>query len=209
MDTVVDLVLSWRAFAASLLIFGFAPRLVLRIIVLAFDRDDPRREELLAEIHAVPRIERPFWVVEQLEVAVSEGLKDRVLWALTGRVIVRWHLSSGVERNRAYPDTFWIPDEEDKAAVEPGDSVKAMFEMDDWGERMWVRVHKVTRRHIVGTLANQPIGIPRLDYGDKVKLKRHHIIDINWREDETEDPVTALPPEDHHPWCACEVHAAS
>ena len=39
---------------------------------------DPRRRELVAELSAVPRVERPFWVFEQLEVAVSEGLWPRL-----------------------------------------------------------------------------------------------------------------------------------
>ncbi|HEY5986253.1 MAG TPA: hypothetical protein VIV12_07755, partial [Streptosporangiaceae bacterium] len=32
-------------------------------------------------------------------------------------------------------------------------------------------------------LRNQPIGVPRLDYGDRVKFKRDHIIDIHWDAD--------------------------
>jgi phosphatidylserine/phosphatidylglycerophosphate/cardiolipin synthase-like enzyme len=59
-------------------VFGFAPGAVLRVIVLAFRRDDPRRTELLAELPNVPRIERPFWVCEQLEVALFEGLVGRL-----------------------------------------------------------------------------------------------------------------------------------
>jgi len=66
--------LSWASLLMAMLVFGFAPGLVLRIIVLAFERDDPRRRELLAELYAVPRLERPLWVAEQLEVALSEGV---------------------------------------------------------------------------------------------------------------------------------------
>jgi hypothetical protein len=36
-------------------------------------------DELVAELHAVPRLERPFWVLEQLDVALFEGLWSRVL----------------------------------------------------------------------------------------------------------------------------------
>lgn len=71
-------VIAWPAFGLALLVFGFAPGAVLRLIVLAFSRDDPRRRELLAELYAVPRIERPFWVAEQLEVALFEGLRGRL-----------------------------------------------------------------------------------------------------------------------------------
>lgn len=75
---MVDALLSWPTFVAALAIFGFAPRAVLRLLVLAFRRDDPRRQELLAELQAVPRLDRPFWVIEQLEVALCEGILTRI-----------------------------------------------------------------------------------------------------------------------------------
>jgi hypothetical protein len=53
-------IVSWKTFLIALLVFGFAPRAVLRLIALAYGRDDPRRSEMLAEIHVVPRWERPF-----------------------------------------------------------------------------------------------------------------------------------------------------
>lgn len=36
----------------------------------------------MAELYAVPRIERPLWVAEQLEVALFEGLAHRISAAL-------------------------------------------------------------------------------------------------------------------------------
>jgi hypothetical protein len=77
MASLVSQVISWPTLAIALLVFGFAPGAVLRLIVLAFPRDDPRRRELLGELYAVPRIERPFWVMEQLEVGLFEGLRHR------------------------------------------------------------------------------------------------------------------------------------
>jgi hypothetical protein len=77
MDSLITQVIAWPTLLLSLLMFGFAPGAVLRIIVLAFRRDDPRRTELLAELPHVPRIERPFWVCEQLEVVLFEGLAGR------------------------------------------------------------------------------------------------------------------------------------
>jgi hypothetical protein len=124
-DLVLHL-LSWPALAVALLVFGFAPGALLRVIALAFPKDDPRRRELRGELYSVPRIERPFWVVEQLEVALIEGLGQRFLWAATGRIIHRWHLGSGVRRNREYPDTFWIPAEEERDAVVPGMEVQGL-----------------------------------------------------------------------------------
>jgi Uncharacterized protein conserved in bacteria (DUF2314) len=194
---LLDAIVSWRTFLVALLVFGFAPGALLRLIVLAFPRDDPRRRELLAELHAVPRLERPFWVVEQLEVALFEGIRERLVWAATGRIIDRWHLGSGVQRHRESPETFQIPDQEAKQAIEPGVVVKLMFEMSDgWGERMWVEVVAVKRRHLVGALRNHPVGIPRLDWGDRVRFNRDHIIDIDWEDDCLCEPMADDPEGD-------------
>lgn len=85
MDSLVTHVIAWPTVLVALLMFGFAPGAALRVIVLAYRRDDPRRTELLGELPNVPRVERPFWVCEQLEEALFEGLAGR-LAALIGRV---------------------------------------------------------------------------------------------------------------------------
>ncbi len=139
-------------------------------------------------------MERPFWVAEQLEVALVEGLGRRLVWAATGRVIYRWHLASGVQRNREHPITFHIPPIGERQAVAPGMDVKLMFEMrDGFGERMWVTVVRAGRRRLVGVLGNLPVGIPRLMPGDKIKFRREHIIDI-WRDDPTPELESELDP---------------
>jgi hypothetical protein len=78
MSALVLQLVSWPALGVALLVFGFGPGAVLRLIVLAFPRNDPRRRELLAEVYNVPRLERPFWVAQQLEVALFEGLAGRI-----------------------------------------------------------------------------------------------------------------------------------
>jgi hypothetical protein len=72
-------ILSCPMLALALLVFGFAPGLLLRLIVLAFPKDDARRAELRGELYNVPRFERPFWVAEQMEIALFEGLRDRIV----------------------------------------------------------------------------------------------------------------------------------
>jgi hypothetical protein len=142
--------------------------------------------------------------VNDLEVALFEGIWERLLWAGAGRLYDRWHLESGVKRNREHPETFWIPDEEEKQAIEPGVFVKLMFDTTDlwgrtnWGERMWVEVVAIKKRHIVGVLRNQPLGIPRLEFGNQLKFKRHHIIDIDWEPDESCDCQHAADDPEHH-----------
>jgi hypothetical protein len=180
---LISVIVSWPTFIIALLVFGFAPGALLRLIVLAYPHDDPRRKELRAELYAVPRIERPIWVVEQMEAALFEGLGERLALALTGRVIHRSHLLSGVKQNREYPDTFWIPEDHEKAAITAGVDVKLIVAMrDGWRERMWVHVDKVGRRRLVGRLHNQPVGIPRLGGGKRIRFTRDAVIDI-WYED--------------------------
>jgi hypothetical protein len=91
---LLDAIVSWRTFFIALLVFGFAPGALLRLIVLAFPRDDPRRQELLAELPTVARTERPFWVFEQLERALFEGIGERVARLATRRITRRWHPES-------------------------------------------------------------------------------------------------------------------
>ena len=50
--------------------------------MLAYPRSDPRRDELIAELYAIPSIQRPLWVAQQLEVALFEGLGHRVSVAI-------------------------------------------------------------------------------------------------------------------------------
>jgi hypothetical protein len=75
MPELLKAVASWQSLLLVVLVFGFAPGFCLRLIVLAYPRGDPRRAELIAEMRAVPRIQRPLWVAEQLEVALFEGLR--------------------------------------------------------------------------------------------------------------------------------------
>ncbi|HZN75660.1 MAG TPA: DUF2314 domain-containing protein [Micromonosporaceae bacterium] len=187
---VLDAILSWPTFVIALVVFGFAPGAVLRLIVLAFPNDDPRRRELLAELHAVPRLERPFWVAEQLELALFEGIWGRLVWAATGRIIDRWRLDDSVaELHRGDPEMYGLSDEE-IAAIEPGTVVKLTFTMKDgWAESMWVETVAVNKGRFIGTLDNQPVGIPRLHYGDKIKFTRDHIIRL-WDD---QDPRNIVP----------------
>jgi len=78
-------IVSWPVLGTALAVWGFAPGALLRLIVLAFRRDDPRRRELSGELYAVPLIERPFWVAGKLELALTEGLGGRLRKAVRHR----------------------------------------------------------------------------------------------------------------------------
>jgi len=117
-----------------------------------------------------------------LEAIDNVPLEERLRWALAECISAareRWHLHSGVELNRAYPQSFWIPSADERELVRPGDVVKLTFEADEFCERMWVTVKKRRRRTLVGTLSSVPIGIPRLGHGDRIKFMVDHIIDID------------------------------
>jgi hypothetical protein len=86
MAELIATVTSWPSLLGVLVVFGFAPGFCLRLIVFAYPRGDPRRAELIAELYAVPRIQRPLWVAEQLEVALFEGLVMRArTWNVSRR----------------------------------------------------------------------------------------------------------------------------
>lgn len=198
MSDILAAIVAPASLALGVLVFGFAPGFVLRFLVLAFERDDPRRRELVAELRAVPRWERPFWVAEMIEVALFEGLWDRIVWWATGRIIWRWKLDSGVDRNRTHPDTFWIPDVSERENVQPGHYVKLMFLMrDGWGERMCVEVTERSRRGFRGELSNQPYGIPKLGCGDIVEFGADHIIDIDPNAGHSEIRIKDVDEESH------------
>ena len=97
-------------------------------------------------------------------------------------------LIDGEQRNADNPDTFEIPEIEDRLAVKKGDMVKLGFEVegeDLGGERMWVEVslvHEVLGEidWFMGTIANDPIVIDR-KFGDPVHFEPKNIISI-WEE---------------------------
>jgi uncharacterized protein YegJ (DUF2314 family) len=214
---------SWPTLLIAIVVYGFAPGFLLRLIVLAYEKGDERRDELVAELYAVERIKRPFWVAEQLETALFDGLGPRLRWAATGRIILRWRLDNGVKRNRQYPDTFGIPSDEEKADLVPGVAVKLMFNQSDgWAERMWVQIDKIGRCYLVGYLVNTPLGFPRLDSGRRIRFRRDHIIDIAWDYEPGpldhfdvralcgacggSEPSPATEASDHGPACGCQLH---
>lgn len=78
MTEILSFLASPRALAVALLLLLVAPGPLVRCLVRIYPRDDPRRSELLAELPAVPFSERPFWVLEQVETVLVDGLPSRV-----------------------------------------------------------------------------------------------------------------------------------
>ena len=77
MNELLELLASPWNFLWVLVVFGFAPGFCLRLIIRLYPADHPRRRELLAELYAMKRSERPIFVMEQLETAIFEGIGAR------------------------------------------------------------------------------------------------------------------------------------
>jgi len=78
MTELLQAITSWRSLLFVVVVFGFAPGFILRLLVKVYPRDDPRRQELVAELYTKGRIERLFFVAEQLETVLIEGVPHRV-----------------------------------------------------------------------------------------------------------------------------------
>lgn len=91
-----------------------------------------------------------------------------------------WHIVNAEEENKANPDTFKIPNIEERQSLKPDTIVKLIFRTDDEseGERMWVEITKSNNFGYDGVLDNDPVNIKGLKSGDKVTFGPQHIIDI-------------------------------
>lgn len=89
-------------------------------------------------------------------------------------------LMDGVALNKQYPDSFYIPSEEDKSALKIGDSVKLGLTGGELGERMWFTViSKDDKGNFVGELDSIPVVYVALEPGDKLEFEAKNIIDID------------------------------
>ena len=97
-----------------------------------------------------------------------------------------YSLMDGERQSELYPESFEIPEWRERASIKPRTFVKLGFEVENKatgrpsGERMWVKVlsqSKTTGRY-TGTLANQPLFIGGLKFGNRVRFSARHIIDI-------------------------------
>jgi uncharacterized protein YegJ (DUF2314 family) len=98
----------------------------------------------------------------------------------------KYTLTNGIESNKAYPNTFWIPSDEDKDLLDIGDACKLIFEPDNeeqLTERMWVNIIEINGDEFVGELDNNPVSL-NMKPGDLVKFHRDAIVDICF-EDKT------------------------
>jgi DNA-binding transcriptional MerR regulator len=67
-----------QPFVTALLVHCVFPGFILRLVVRLYPKGNPRRMELIGELYAMPHWRRPWFVAEQFETALSEGLPARI-----------------------------------------------------------------------------------------------------------------------------------
>ncbi|HSX55341.1 MAG TPA: DUF2185 domain-containing protein [Sphingomonas sp.] len=105
-----------------------------------------------------------------------------------------------------HPYTFWLPHPVSLAALEAGDIARFIFFQTDRatqynGERMWVLVQQIDDGHILGTLDNEPVDMPRIQRGAEVCVPISHAIDFEFAPGK-QGPV---PPHQREYWDLCFV----
>lgn len=80
MTELLEAIASWRTVLIAVAAFGFAPGFILRLAVKIYPRTNPRRQEIIADLYVMSRIERPFYVAEQLETVLFEGLSQQTAY---------------------------------------------------------------------------------------------------------------------------------
>lgn len=67
----------WGPSALGLAALGLLPGFSLRLIVRLYPKGDPRRREVVAELYTVENWRQPIFVIQMLELAISEGIPAR------------------------------------------------------------------------------------------------------------------------------------
>ncbi|MGW7538620.1 hypothetical protein [Amycolatopsis sp. NPDC054798] len=80
MDELAGHVATWGAgtLVLTALVFGFFPVFAVNLLARVYPKGHPRRAELVAELHDVPRRERLIWVAEQFATVLFDGVPERV-----------------------------------------------------------------------------------------------------------------------------------
>ncbi len=137
-------------------------------------------------LHAIPAIgKKPQWGEQQ-----EEGFIELRLSTID---LDGYELRSGLAQHHRTPETFYMPEEEERQTLEEGDIVKLIFiieippdpeDPDDdgtFGERMWVIVTGRIGPYYIGTLNNVPATAGEqynLFFEDEVIFLPEHVIDI-------------------------------
>ncbi|GIP49363.1 hypothetical protein J53TS2_29540 [Paenibacillus sp. J53TS2] len=100
-------------------------------------------------------------------------------------------MEDATERNKKAPYTFYIPSKEVIEILKTGDQVKLLFASNEIDgdfevERMWVEISERDGELFSGILVNTPASIKNLEMGHKIRFKREHISDTEYKDPEEE-----------------------
>lgn len=105
----------------------------------------------------------------------------------------KYSLLDAEKQNKLYPESFEIPDREDRLNVKPDTFAKLCFQQvtkakkgSPSAERMWVKVTSTTPIGGLyeGILSNNPISLEGIVYGSRISFSAKHILDIQTPDDE-------------------------
>lgn len=104
------------------------------------------------------------------------------------------------------PYTFEMPHLDELAALKPGDGIQAIFQQTEGdteygAERMWVLIERIEDGFVAGTLDNEPLDMPLIKLGDRVRIPLTHAISTVFSKD---NPRPATPPRREY-WQRCFV----
>lgn len=108
----------------------------------------------------------------------------------------------------AAPYSFFLPLPQELAAIEPGDTVQAIFReiagnRKYSAERMWMLVEAIDDGFVSGTLCNAPFDMPSIKAGDWLRIPLTHVITVNFQEGKP--PLDITGPRSY--WDRCFVDA--
>jgi hypothetical protein len=99
-----------------------------------------------------------------------------------------WLIEDPAARHERYPDSFWLPDDELRAAIGPGSQVKLLLWFADedvagqlvaQGERMWALVEARAGDLVQGRLASPPVAARApLQMGAPIEFRAADAIDV-------------------------------
>ena len=96
-----------------------------------------------------------------------------------------YELDNGEELNKAYPESFWIPEKGLRENLNVGDLVKLIFRMEETKgsddisvERMWVEITGKQSHFYTGKLVNEPSGSDCIICRQNIIFQSCHVIDV-------------------------------
>ncbi len=102
-----------------------------------------------------------------------------------------WSLENVEITAKENPESFFIPSQEERSTLQPGDPVRLHFvlkspkEGEPRAERMWLDVtERLEQNQYKGVLTNSPVYIGDLSVGDEVQFGAHNIARTMIRKDD-------------------------